>query len=60
LSCCFPTQADLTRIKEKVSALLRRKEATHAELSGTLYQLQGQSTALQETLEDLRSAALAN
>jgi FtsZ-binding cell division protein ZapB len=65
--CCIRTtdsilllQADLTRIKEKVSALMRRKEAAHAELSASLYQLQAQSGELQDTLEELRSSALAN
>jgi len=53
-------QGELTRIKDKVSQLLKRKDAARAELTTTLLQLQSQSAALQDTLEDLRASALAN
>jgi hypothetical protein len=53
-------QGELTRIKDKISVLLKRKDAARSELSETLYELQQRSATLQETLEDLRATALAN
>ena len=51
--------ADLTRIRDKVGSLLKRKDDTARDLRKQLAALQDQSEALQDTLDSLRAAQYA-
>ncbi len=51
--------ADLTRIRDKVGSLLKRKDDTARDLRKQLSALQEQSNTLQDTLDSLRAAQYA-
>lgn len=55
---CISFQDELTRIKDKITSLLRKKDGVHSELTEKLIRLQSTSRDLQETLEELRSSKL--
>lgn len=49
-------QQELMRIKDKISALIRKKETTQIALESELQQLQLKSNEFQNSLEEVRDA----